>query len=111
MSVLNIWIYGYLTLSMIGFVRTPVSRNATVGATIQFSCQHRNGVVVWRINGERVNNLPAVSTESEGGVHTLIIRNASAEYDGAEIQCVVVFFDGVREPESASPVILRLQSL
>ena len=42
---------------MIGFACAPVSWNATVGATIQFSCQHRNGVVVWRINGERVNNL------------------------------------------------------
>ena len=61
----------------------------------------------WRINGERVDNLLAVSTESEGGVHTLTISNATADYDGAEIQCVV--FGGVGEPELTSPAILQLQ--
>lgn len=94
-----------------GFIVTPVSKNATVGATVHFTCQHRNGDVVWRINGERVGRYSAVSTESRGGLYTLTISNAPADYDGAEIQCMV-FLDGqVREQELAPPVTLQLQGL
>ena len=90
-----------------------MSQNVTIGATVQFSCQHRDGDVGWRIDGETVNRLVSVSTRSEGGIHTLTIRNVSAYYynNGAEIQCVVGSFDGGRKPESTSPAILLLQGL
>ena len=86
-----------------------MSQNVTVGATVQFSCKHRNGIVLWHIDGERVNSFPNVSTMSKGVMYTLIISNAPVDYDGAEIQCVEVFLDSAREPESTSPAILRLQ--
>ena len=88
-----------------------MSQNVTIGATVQFSCQHRDGDVGWRIDGERVNRLVSVSTRSEGGIHTLTIRNVSVYYNGAEIQCVVGSFDSGRKPESTSPAILLLQGL
>ena len=88
-----------------------MSQNVTVGATVQFSCQHRDGDVGWRIDGERPNSFPNVSTKSEGIVYTLTIRNTTAYYNGAEIQCVVGSFDGGRKPESTSPAILLLQGL
>ena len=97
--------------TIIGFIVTPTSKNATVGATVRFTCQHTNGDVFWRINGERVDGYSAASTEGKAGLYTLTIDNAPAGYDGAKIQCMG-FLDGqVREPDLASPAILRLQGM
>ena len=66
--------------------------------------------MVWRINGQSVNNLPDVTTASERGVHTLTITNARRKYNNSEIQCKAVFDDG-RVPEFTSPAILLLQGI
>ena len=94
-----------------GFVLAPVSQNITVGATVHFTCQHTDGDVFWRINGEDVNNYPAASYNSRRGLNTLTIRNATADYDGAEMQCLGLFGNSGRGPESTRPAILRLQGL
>ena len=94
-----------------GFIVTPASKNVTVGATVNFTCQHTNGDVFWRINGERVDGYSAVSIGGNAGLYTLTIDNAPADYDGIEIQCMV-YHDGlVREPVVTDPAILRLQGM
>ena len=64
-------------------------------------------------NGEDVNDYPAASYNSRGGLNTLTIRNTTADYDGAEIQCLGFFYfdNSGRETESTRPAILRLQGL
>ena len=87
---------------------TPSPQNATVGETVHFYCQHTTGDVVWRINDQRVDDLPDASTSSEGGLHVLKINNAPLEYDGARIQCRALFDDNL-EPELTNPAVLLLQ--
>ena len=87
---------------------TPVSKNTTVGTMVNFTCQHRHGDVIWRINEDRVDSYSAASTGSRAGLHTLTISNAPADYDGAKIQCMV-FLNG--HVAKASPATLRLQGL
>ena len=67
--------------------------------------------MVWRIGGQSVNNLPDVTTASEGGVHTLTITNARRKYNNSEIQCKVVFDEDGRIPEFTNPAILLLQGI
>lgn len=94
-----------------GFIVTPTSKNATVGATVHFTCQHTNGDVFWRINEERVDRYSAASTEGKAGLYTLTINNAPAGYDKAKIQCMVYHGDQVGEPVLTRPAILRLQGM
>ena len=67
--------------------------------------------MVWRINGQSVNNLHGVTTASERGVHILTIRNARRKYNRSEIQCKAVFDEDGRVPEFTSPAILLLQGI
>ena len=87
---------------------------ATQPCDIRFSCHkylHAKHILPLHNSDciERVNSFLHVSTKSEGIMYTLTIRKALAYYDGAEIQCVVAFFSGFREPESTKPAILQLQ--
>ena len=93
-----------------GFTLVPESQNITVGATAQFTCQCRDGDVVWRIDSRPISNFHGVTITSQGGFHTLTITNTLA-YNSSEIQCRAMFDDYSREPEFTTPAILQLQGM
>ena len=88
----------------------PESQNATIGGTAQFTCERTGGDVVWRIDGQPVNDVNVVAT-NRGGVYTLTFLNASQKYNGSEIQCKALMFDDARVSEFTSPAILQLQGV
>lgn len=90
-----------------GFTLSPASQIILLEATATFTCQHRDGDVAWRINGQQVNDRNIMITNTEG-LHTLTIKNASSTYNGSEVWCRASFDDG-RESEFTTPAILQLQ--
>ena len=88
------------------FAEIPSSVMVELGAaTPPCRCRHTSSEVVifWRVNGSPASDFPGISSgsvnESGNIVHTLTVP-AEPQYNGTEVVCLAIFFDGVTPIET-----------
>ena len=82
-----------------------------------FTCETDGGVSGWRINGTLLSDVPSkirsdvmisVTSTPEGNTVETLTIPARAEYNGTEVQCVVLGFGGSAESKN---VTLNIQGI
>ena len=97
----------------VGFTEVPTSQVVFVGEESVFRCRHLTANLIdWRVNGSLVGQNPppditpgTVRDDDDSLVNTLTII-AHPEYNGTEVVCVAVFYDG-SQPELSPAVVLQ----
>ena len=95
----------------VDFAEYPSNITLPFGSEIQavFRCRHSTADTIgWIVNGSSVGQnpspdiIPSTITDDDGTlVHTLTII-ARPEYNGTEVECVAVFFDGSPKEDTPS---------
>ena len=97
-----------IILTMAEFTTVPSSLTIAVGEEAVFLCRYPGATINWRINGTAVVSSSSITVTSSGeqALDTLTIT-ALPEYNGTEVQCVVLLQD--LSVQQAPPVYLTIK--